>query len=405
MIVENLKMALSALFANKMRSFLTMLGIIIGIGAVIITTSLGDTVRKMFSDLFANFGVSQAYIYIQGMDIKESDWFTLDDIKQFKEKFPEKLAYIDANDTSSVDVKNKQEVRKITVNGVDSNYIDLQPEVKMVEGRFLSKSDIINEADYCVMKDVDAKKLFGTENAVGRKFRTNFNGDYRQFTIIGIYKENISSLQKALMGLSSDTGVMYVPWSLYQNEHDAIFNLRVFANSKMSSEELKEFFKEFMAYIVRYKGTDEERYVIYSVQENFQQVDGILATVSLVMGSIAGISLLVGGIGIMNIMLVSVTERTKEIGIRKALGATTKDILTQFLIESAVLSGVGGMMGTGLAILIVVILGITTSTEVVVHPMSIVLAVGFSALVGLFFGIYPANKAAKKDPIEALRFE
>lgn len=130
-----------------------------------------------------------------------------------------------------------------------------------------------------------------------------------------------------------------------------------------------------------------------------------MRTLSLVLGSIAGISLVVGGIGIMNIMLVSVTERTKEIGIRKALGATTGDILQQFLIESAALSGVGGLIGTLLAITIVSIVGIITKTAVVIKPESVIIAVSFSAFVGLFFGLYPARKAASKDPIEALRFE
>ena len=255
------------------------------------------------------------------------------------------------------------------------------------------------------MKDTDALVFFGTENAVGRKFRSVIQGESKEFTVVGIYEEEISPFQKALMGLSSDAGIIYIPLSLFKANHNGTFLLRIFSDPEASSEETEKFNTDFKTYVVRYKKRTAVDYTMYNAGEQFKQVDGVLGTVSLVIGAIAAISLLVGGIGIMNIMLVSVTERTREIGIRKALGATTKDILQQFLIESAVLSAVGGILGILLAVFIIYMVGAFTATAVVIKPLSIIIGVGFSALVGLFFGIYPANKAAKKDPIEALRFE
>ena len=181
--------------------------------------------------------------------------------------------------------------------------------------------------------------------------------------------------------------------------------LRFFANPKMTSEQLGEFNRSFKSYVSKTKKRSEGEIQLESAQESMTQADGVLRGLSIVLGSIAAISLLVGGIGIMNIMLVSVTERTREIGTRKALGATTKDILTQFLIESAVLSMVGGMLGVLFAVSVVSAAGAILKMSVVISIPSIVIAVGFSALVGVFFGIFPARKAAKKDPIEALRYE
>ncbi len=405
MLGENLKMALSALVANKMRSFLTMLGIIIGIGAVIITTSLGDTVRKMFADIFDNVGLTQSFVQVTAEDYRESDYFTEDDVDHFYDIFEGRLVYIDYSDSAQADVKTDIKAKKMGFNGVDYKYAQLQRSMKMIYGRFLNEADIRNQLNSCVIKDTDALVFFGTENAVGRKFRSVIQGESKEFTVVGVYKEEISPFQKVLMGVKSDDGVIYIPLSLFKANHNGAYMLRIFSDPEASIEETEKFTVDFKNYIVRYKKRTDKEYTIYNAGEQFSQVDGVLGTVSLVIGAIAAISLLVGGIGIMNIMLVSVTERTREIGIRKALGATTRDILQQFLIESAVLSAVGGIMGVILAVVIVSLVGVLTATAVVIKPFSIIIGVGFSALVGLFFGIYPANKAAKKDPIEALRFE
>lgn len=405
MLFENLKMALSALYTNKMRSFLTMLGIIIGIGAVIITNALGDSVRKMFSDLFSNIGITMGIVQLQMDEVRESDYFNTDDMEQFQRVYPDQIKYIDSWDRQSVDVKTLLKNIKLDFNGVRPNFLDFQPTLQIVKGRFINESDEKKELKNVVLRDKDAKDLFGTIDVVGRKFRGKFYQDLEEFTIVGVYTLKLSPVEEALLSVGGGANDAFVPFSLFKYDHDLMYQMRIFADKQMSNEEIKSFYKEFKTYLVRYKQRTEEDYIIHTAENNFQQTDAVLGTVSVVLGSIAGISLLVGGIGIMNIMLVSVTERTREIGIRKALGATTRDILTQFLIESAVLSAVGGIFGVVLAVSIVSIVGIVSKTAVVISPISIVVAVGFSAIVGLFFGLYPARKAATKDPIEALRFE
>lgn len=405
MLFENLKMALSALYTNKMRSFLTMLGIIIGIGAVIITNALGDSVRKMFSDLFSNIGITMGIVQLQMDEVRESDYFNADDMEQFQRVYPDQIKYIDSWDRQNVDVKTLLKNIKLNFNGVRPNFLDFQPTLQIVKGRFINESDEKKELKNVVLRDKDAKDLFGTIDVVGRKFRGKFYQDLEEFTIVGVYTLKLSPVEEALLSVGGGTNDAFVPFSLFKYDHDLMYQMRIFADKQMSNEEIKSFYKEFKTYLVRYKQRTEEDYIIHTAENNFQQTDAVLGTVSVVLGSIAGISLLVGGIGIMNIMLVSVTERTREIGIRKALGATTRDILTQFLIESAVLSAVGGVFGVVLAVSIVSIVGIVSKTAVVISPISIVVAVGFSAIVGLFFGLYPARKAATKDPIEALRFE
>lgn len=405
MLFENLKMALSALYTNKMRSFLTMLGIIIGIGAVIITNALGDSVRKMFSDLFSNIGITMGIVQLQMDEVRESDFFNTDDMEQFQRVYPDQIKYIDSWDRQNVDVKTLLKNIKLNFNGVRPNFLDFQPTLQIVKGRFINESDEKKELKNVVLRDKDAKDLFGTIDVVGRKFRGKFYQDLEEFTIVGVYTQKLSPVEEALLSVGGGTNDAFVPFSLFKYDHDLMYQMRIFADKQMSNEEIKSFYKEFKTYLVRYKQRTEEDYIIHTAENNFQQTDAVLGTVSVVLGSIAGISLLVGGIGIMNIMLVSVTERTREIGIRKALGATTRDILTQFLIESAVLSAVGGIFGVVLAVSIVSIVGIVSKTAVVISPISIVVAVGFSAIVGLFFGLYPARKAATKDPIEALRFE
>lgn len=405
MIGENIKMALSSLYSNKMRSFLTMLGIIIGIGAVIMVSALGDSVRRMFADLFSSIGLGQMYVSMAMEESRDSDFFTPDDVEKLYEAFPNKLAYVDYSDAATLEMKTTLKRKKVLFNGVDYKYAELQPTISMVHGKFISQADVQNSSNVAVLRQEDAKKFFGNENAVGRTFRAILNGENKEFTVVGIYKENVSPLQKALMGQTGETGTIYIPLSLFKASHNGVSMIRLFANPKMTEPQIQAFANELKTYILRLKNRGENDYYFQSAQDQFRQLDGLLSTLSLVLGSIAGISLVVGGIGIMNIMLVSVTERTKEIGIRKALGATTGDILQQFLIESAALSGVGGLIGTLLAISIVTIVGIVTKTSVVIKPESVIVAVSFSALVGLFFGLYPARKAASKDPIEALRFE
>ena len=408
MLLENMKMALSSLRANKLRSILTMLGIIIGIGSVISIVSIGDTMRKMFSDLYKTAGVTQAAIminpYMDQEEIRDSDFFTMDDLEKVKEVFGDRLDYIDNMSSGSLDIKNGLNRLKTNVEGVDTAYQKLQP-VQILNGRYISKSDVAERRAVIMISESTAMKLYGTVNVTGKSFRSDLLGENREFSIIGVYRKDISPIQKLLMGSDDKNGEGIVPWTLLSPQSSTFSVIRYYGKTGMSDLEMKQLNTELKAYFSKAKNRQPSDWYISSIQDEMKQVDGVMGGISAAVGGIAAISLLVGGIGIMNIMLVSVTERTREIGIRKALGASTGDILVQFLTESALLSALGGLIGVLLAMGLVSLGATAFGLSVVIRPGIILIAVVFSAIVGIFFGIYPANKAAKEDPIVALRYE
>lgn len=402
MLIENMQMAFFAIRINKLRSILTMLGIIIGIGSVISIVSIGDTMRAMFADLYKNVGLTQAYIRIGYWieDVRQSDYFTLDEMELVREAFSDKLAYIDSDAYTSAKAEYKRTSIDFSYQGIDWNYQDVQP-VNMVYGRYLNEGDILGRKKNVVMDTDSALKLFGVEDAVGKTFRTTLYGNTDDFTVVGVYRKEINAFQAMMMG-QSENGSALIPYTLLTWPNDHFYMLHVYAKEGVN---LDEFFSQIQSYCAKlHSRQPEDLYVQTAVQE-MNMVDSVMGGLSVAVGGIAAISLVVGGIGIMNIMLVSVTERTREIGIRKALGARTRDVMVQFLTESAILSACGGMIGVTLGVGLVAIGGTALDMKVVIRPAVVLLAVGFSAVVGIFFGLYPASKAAKSDPIDALRYE
>ena len=396
-------MAFHAIMANKMRSFLTMLGIIIGIGSVISIVSIGDTMRGLFADLYKDAGTTQAVVSIGYWveDVRDSDYFTLDDLEKIREVFADEIAYIDSYASVSPDVCVGRTSMKFDLQGVDRDYQEVQ-SVTMVAGRYLNESDILGRKKNVVMEAESAGKLFGTEDAVGKTFRTTIYGDTDLYTVVGVYKKEMSAFQKLLMGGSSDTGSAYNPYTLLTWPNDTFYYCRLYAKE---GTDMADLMSRLTAYLGKLKGRNAGDFYTNTVADEMGSIDSMMGGLSMAVGGIAAISLIVGGIGIMNIMLVSVTERTREIGIRKALGARTRDVLIQFLTESAILSALGGIIGVVLAVTVVTAGGAVFGLPVVIRPGIIILAVSFSAVVGIFFGIYPASKAAKADPIDALRYE
>ncbi len=403
MLLENMGMAFSAIRVNKMRSFLTMLGIIIGIGSVISIVSIGDTMRSLFSDLYKDVGLTQAYIGIGYWidDWRQSDYFTLEELERVKEVFGEEIAYIDSNAYTSSQAAYKKNKIDFDFTGIDYNYIDVQP-VTMVYGRYLNEGDILGRRKNVVMDVDSARKLFGEENAVGKIFRTTIYGSTDDYTVVGVYRKEQNAFQALMMGGDSSKGSAFVPYTILTWPNDYFYYLHVFAKENVN---LSEFFDQLTAYVAKQKNREPGDWYVQTAMDEMQSVDGVMGGLSVAVGGIAAISLLVGGIGIMNIMLVSVTERTREIGIRKSLGAKTRDILIQFLTESAILSACGGIIGIIIGVGLVSLGGMLLGIGVVIKPGVVVLAVSFSAVVGIFFGIYPASKAARADPIDALRYE
>ena len=404
LIFENLRIALTAIRVNKMRSFLTMLGMIIGISSVISIVSIGDTMRSYLSEQFSTIGKGLGYIYVTSKDgyFNDNNTFSLDELDEIEEIFKDDLYYhLTTSYSNRTDIFNGTRSSNVYATAVkDSTYLDVTPSVEIIEGRMINSNDQKSKKLNIVIEESTANELFGTSKVVGKKVEVTLNSEKKVMTIVGVYKDLTSAFMRTFNGrISKD---VFIPESLVTSNDDKYVMFYFYKNDNTSNEVFK---KRFVNYISRAKNIKHDNIEYATLQDEINTVDSVLQMVSLAVVGIATISLVVGGIGIMNIMLVSVTERTREIGIRKALGAKTKDIMMQFLIESSIISAIGGIIGTVLGAGVVIIGGIILNIPVVIKIHIILGTVLFSACVGIFFGMYPAKKAAKKDPIEALRYE
>ena len=398
LMFENFKMALSSVKANKMRAFLTMLGIIIGISSVMTITSIGNAVSDSLDEAFKGFGKNRIIVFINytNDDIDDSKLFSLEDIENIKEELGDLVSYFAPFNSYEKEVKNGRRKAKISFVSADTTYIRDMTANKIIYGRNFKESDIKGRKNVVIVNRELATKLFGKEDVVGEHIETEIEGTPRTFTIIGVYNKN-KSIFDALTGSDSTQGI--IPYTLSTED---FYGLNIKINEEKDMKKGTEKIKKFLA---KYKRVNDDVYSVESVEDQANQINGVMAGLSLGLGAIAAISLLVGGIGIMNIMLVSVTERTKEIGIRKSLGARRRDILTQFMVESAILSLSGGLIGIVLGFGISSLAGMFLPLNLRLNPVAVMIAVIFSLVVGIFFGLYPASKASKLDPIDALRYE
>lgn len=398
--LENVKIAIQSIISNKMRSLLTILGIIIGISSVIAIVAIGDSMKGVMDDIYKDIGKNRAYIYTNIEDYRSTDFFKRDDMDLLKERFGDKIAYLCPSESIRSDVTYNKNIIKLSMECVDYNLSDVQ-QIKMLYGRMINKSDVDRKSKVVVLEQSAAMRLFNKENVTGQTIRVEIENNLEDLLVVGVYKNEESPVLSMLQGQKTYED-SYIPYTMAFPDSYSFYGLDVFIGEKYPVSLTGN---EILSYIAGLKNRLPENYRFYTVEEDQQTVDGILGGMSIAVAAIAAISLLVGGIGIMNIMLVSVTERTREIGIKKALGARTKDVLFQFLIESATLSALGGIVGTLLGIGLVMLGGKIISLPIVVNPVSIVVAVAFSMIIGVFFGYYPARKAAKSDPIDALRYE
>lgn len=384
-----------------MRSILTMLGIIIGISSVIAIVSIGDSMKGVMDDIYKDIGKNRAYLYVGNIDdFRSTDFFYQEDIEILKERFGEKINYVAPSESVRSDVNTNKKVVKLNMICVDSEFDKVQ-HVKMLYGRMISKSDVDRKAKVIVLEQNAAISLFNKENVTGNTVRVKVNDSFEDMLVVGVYKNDESPVLSLLQGqkMYEDS---YIPYTAAFSSSYGFYSIDIFVGDKYLVSAVGD---EIASFFAGMKNREADNYIFYTVEEDQATLNGIVGGMSVAVAAIAAISLLVGGIGIMNIMLVSVTERTREIGIKKALGARTKDVLFQFLIESATLSAIGGIVGTAFGIGLVMLGGSIISLPIVVNPVSIIIAVTFSMVIGVFFGYYPAKKAAKSDPIDALRYE
>lgn len=398
---EYLKIALMNIKSNKGRSFLTMLGIIIGISSVIMIISVGNGIKAEVNGELNAMAGGQVAIYADNSRSDNPVYFTEEDFEVIAEQVDHVKGV-----TTSYTVYATTSTRKgstdlyISCGTTGMEYYSSDP---IIRGRYFSESDYYGAKRVCVIPESAARQLFGNTDVVGMTIDVDIYGISDEFTIVGIRQDSSASLINMMNG---NMLTMEIPLSVLESFGFYVDDISSFYIIGESNEYGAQIAQESVALMEkRHNVRGEGVIMVESFNDALQQVNSVLGYITAFVVLVAAISLLVGGIGVMNIMLVSVTERTREIGIRKSLGARTASILFQFLSESAIITLLGGLIGITLGVLgahgICSLIGFTAQVRV-----STVLGASlFSSAVGIFFGIYPARKAAKMSPIDALRHE
>jgi len=404
-LLESLKMAGKTLVANKLRSGLTMLGIIIGNASVIAMVGVGQGAQKYAASQFQSLGTDIIFV-LPGTDnarrntISPPNRLVLADAEAIATQVPS-IRDVAPQVNGSELATYKNQTQRANLVGTTSEYSSVR-SADVGRGRFLSRSDVKRNARVVALGTAIAKNLFGQTDPIGQQIRIKGIS----FEVIGIMAE-----KGAFLGTNQDDSV-FIPITTMTSRlvgRTSPFGVGIsFINvaAKDSNSVSTAQFQISNLLRLRHQNTDinaEDTFTIRTQKDALEIVDRISGALTILLAATAGISLLVGGIGIMNIMLVSVTERTSEIGLRKAIGASQSSILMQFMIEAVILSLAGGIVGTGLGISGVLLVGAVTPLKAGVSGVAIVIAVGVSGAIGLFFGVFPAKQAAKLDPIVALR--
>ncbi|WP_148881164.1 ABC transporter permease [Streptococcus sp. Marseille-P7376] len=418
--MQNFKFAISSILGHKMRAFLTMIGIIIGVASVVVIMALGNGMQQgvtksitkdqqyvalLYSHTKSNYTMGVHLMEFNGE--AETDSEILEEPPVIQEAWVKELLKVDGvkgyyvTNGSSADFSyHNKKSEKVNITGVNATFFKIR-KYEILAGRTLLPSDYQSFSNVMMIDETIASTLFGSSSEALNKVVSVGESNYR---VVGVYKDPNAGQS---MSMSSGSALMANTQVASEFQTDEISTVYVYVPEV---NRINEVGVEAAKELTNLSGARQGEYQILNMDSMLEQYKQITGTMTGVIGAIAGISLFVGGIGVMNIMLVSVTERTREIGLRKALGATRGNILTQFLIESMVLTLIGGLLGLGLAYGINALLAAVVPENVFGGPpvVSATAAVGsliFSAMVGIIFGILPANKASKLDPIEALRYE
>ena len=401
-LLESVKMATTTLVANKLRSGLTMLGIIIGSASVITMVGVGQGAQRYASEQFESLGPNVLFVVPGSEEAQRSSFdipktLVLEDAKAIAAQVPSVNAVAPQINTQQlVTYRNKNDNPILT--GTTPEFLTVR-DFDLAKGRFFTELDLERNNQVAVIGAEVATKLFGTEEPVGKQLRIK----NVSFQVIGVLEAKgaflgnnqddtilmpLTTMSSRIVGRTSPYGI------------DLTF---IVASAKDAKSVEAAQFQVTNLLRLRHKIADENDFTVRTQKDALKVVGNVTGALTIMLAAIAGISLFVGGVGIMNIMLVSVRERTQEIGLRKAIGATQQDILVQFMIEAVILSALGGAIGTLIGVSGVGLIGMVTPLKAGVSPVAVALAVGVSGGIGLFFGVVPARQAAKLDPIVALR--